>query len=148
MVNGSLTRSTVAGDEADRHGSDEASGPRPVVAARTSAGTASGMERLDVIQPARPKPAGGPGMPAATVRSLTASTFNVVYEDADEGWIYAHVPELPEVHTQGEDLDAARAMAMDALALVLEDRRARGEAAPQAARRRWKPSWPLSRTAR
>lgn len=58
-------------------------------------------------------------------------TFNVVYEDAGQGWIYAHVPELPEVHTQGEDLEAARAMAKDAIALVLEDRRARGEAIPQ-----------------
>ncbi len=58
-------------------------------------------------------------------------TFNVVYEDAGEGWIYAHVPELPEVHTQGEDLDAARSMVKDAIALVLEDRRVRGAAIPQ-----------------
>lgn len=57
-------------------------------------------------------------------------TFNVVFEDAGEGWIYAHVPELPEVHTQGEDLAAARAMVKDAIAEVLDDRRARGEAIP------------------
>lgn len=61
---------------------------------------------------------------------MTALTFNVVYE-AGDGWIYAHVPELPEVHTQGEDLAAAREMVKDAIALVLKDRRERGEAIPQ-----------------
>ena len=55
----------------------------------------------------------------------------MVYEDAGEGWVYAHVPELPEVHTQGESLDAARAMVKDAIALVLKERRVRGEAIPQ-----------------
>jgi predicted RNase H-like HicB family nuclease len=58
-------------------------------------------------------------------------TFNVVYEDAGEGWVYAHVPELPEVHTQGEGLDEARLMVRDAIELVLEDRRARGESIPE-----------------
>lgn len=62
---------------------------------------------------------------------MTALTFNVVYEDAGEGWVYAHVPELPEVQTQGEDLDDARAMVKDAIALVLEERRSRGEANPK-----------------
>jgi predicted RNase H-like HicB family nuclease len=57
-------------------------------------------------------------------------TFNVVYEDAGDGWIYAHVPELPEVQTQGEGLDDARAMVRDAIAVVLADRRARGEDIP------------------
>jgi predicted RNase H-like HicB family nuclease len=37
------------------------------------------------------------------------------------------VPELPEVHTQGKDLDEAREMVRDAIELVLEERRARGE---------------------
>jgi predicted RNase H-like HicB family nuclease len=41
-----------------------------------------------------------------------------------------HVPELPEVHTQGETLDQAREMVRDAIALVLEERGARGEAIP------------------
>jgi predicted RNase H-like HicB family nuclease len=49
----------------------------------------------------------------------------VVYEDAGEGWVYAHVPELPEVHTQGSGLEEARVMVKDAIALVLEERRAR-----------------------
>jgi predicted RNase H-like HicB family nuclease len=67
----------------------------------------------------------------ATLRAMGALTFNVVYEDAGEGWVYAHVPELPEVQTQGADLDDERVMAKDAIAMVLEERRARGEAIPQ-----------------
>jgi predicted RNase H-like HicB family nuclease len=49
----------------------------------------------------------------------------VVYEDAGEGWVYAHVPEPPEVHTQGSDLEEARVILKDVIALVLEERRAR-----------------------
>jgi predicted RNase H-like HicB family nuclease len=63
-------------------------------------------------------------------------TFNVVFEDAGDGWVYAHVPELPEVQTQGEDLDQAREMVRDAIEFVLEERRARGEAIPE-------PGWAL-----
>jgi predicted RNase H-like HicB family nuclease len=44
---------------------------------------------------------------------MPAHTFDVVYEDAGDGWVYAHVPELPEVHTQGETLDQARDMVRD-----------------------------------
>jgi len=61
---------------------------------------------------------------------VSALTFNAVFEDAGDGWVYAHVPELPEVHTQGEDLEQARAMVRDAIELVLEDRRGRGEPIP------------------
>jgi predicted RNase H-like HicB family nuclease len=57
-------------------------------------------------------------------------TFNVVYEEAGQGWVYAHVPELPEVHTQGENLQEARDMVRDAIRLVLQERRARGESIP------------------
>jgi len=39
---------------------------------------------------------------------VAALTFNVVYEDAGDGWVFAHVPELPEVHTQGPTPDYAR----------------------------------------
>jgi predicted RNase H-like HicB family nuclease len=45
--------------------------------------------------------------------------------------VYAHVPQLPEVQTQGENLDDARAMVKDAIAFVLEERRGRGEAIPR-----------------
>jgi predicted RNase H-like HicB family nuclease len=62
---------------------------------------------------------------------MSELTFNVVYENAGEGWVYAHVPELPEIHTQGEGLDEARLMARDAIALALEERRARGESIPK-----------------
>jgi predicted RNase H-like HicB family nuclease len=61
---------------------------------------------------------------------MSARTFNVVYEDAGDGWVYAHVPELPEVHTQGQGLDEARVMVRDAIELVLEERRAHGEPIP------------------
>jgi predicted RNase H-like HicB family nuclease len=70
------------------------------------------------------------GIVRATVPSMPAHTFNVVYEDAGDGWVYAHVQELPEVHTQGENLDHAREMVKDAIALVLDERRNRGEAIP------------------
>jgi predicted RNase H-like HicB family nuclease len=62
---------------------------------------------------------------------MSSLQFNVVYEDAGEGWVYAHVPELPEVHTQGKSLDRARMMVRDATEMVLEERRDRGEAIPQ-----------------
>ncbi len=65
-----------------------------------------------------------------TVFRMSALTFNAVYEDAGDGWVYAHVPELPEVHTQGESLQDAREMVRDAITLVLEERRGRGEAIP------------------
>lgn len=58
--------------------------------------------------------------------------FNAVFEDAGDGWVYAHVPALPEIHTQGEDLIEAREMVRDAIALVLEERRERDEAVPDA----------------
>jgi predicted RNase H-like HicB family nuclease len=71
-----------------------------------------------------------------TVGGVSALRFNVVYEDAGEGWVYAHVSELPEVQTQGEGLEQARAMVLEAIAMVLEERRARGELIP-------KPGWAL-----
>jgi len=63
-------------------------------------------------------------------RDMSALKFNVVFEDAGDGWVYAHVQELPEVHTQGEGLDDARIMVREAIELVLEDRRERGEEIP------------------
>ncbi len=57
--------------------------------------------------------------------------FNVVFEDAGHGWVYAHAPDLPEVQTQGESLDDARRMAREAIELVLDERLARGEPIPE-----------------
>ncbi len=71
-----------------------------------------------------------------TVARMSALRFNVVYEDAGDGWVYAHVSELPEVQTQGEDLEQARTMVLDAIAMVLDERRARGELIPE-------PGWAL-----
>jgi predicted RNase H-like HicB family nuclease len=61
---------------------------------------------------------------------MAGHTFNVVFENAGHGSVYAHFPELPEVHTQGETLDQGRVMVKDAIALVLDERRNRGEAIP------------------
>ncbi len=76
------------------------------------------------------------GRCCVTVLQMSALKFNVVYEDAGAGWVYAHVPELPEVQTQGEDLEQARSMVLDAISMVLDERRARGESIPQ-------PGWAL-----
>ena len=38
---------------------------------------------------------------ALRFHEMSALKFNVVFEDAGDGWVYAHVQELPEVHTQG-----------------------------------------------
>lgn len=61
---------------------------------------------------------------------MAAHSFSVVFEDAGDGWVYAHVPALPEVQTQGSSLDEAREMVRDAIGLVLDERRARGETIP------------------
>ncbi|MDP9383914.1 MAG: type II toxin-antitoxin system HicB family antitoxin [Actinomycetota bacterium] len=67
---------------------------------------------------------------------MDALAFNVVFEDAGDGWVYARVLELPEVQTQGESLDQAREMVRDAIVLVLDERRSRGEPIPE-------PGWAL-----
>ena len=61
---------------------------------------------------------------------MGALRFNVVFEDAGDGWVYAHVQELPEVHTQGEGLERRASDVREAIELVLEDRRERGEEIP------------------
>lgn len=67
----------------------------------------------------------------ASVYDVSALRYHAVFEDAGDGWVYAHVPELPEVHTQGDGLDEARAMVREAIEVVLADRRDRGEAIPK-----------------
>jgi predicted RNase H-like HicB family nuclease len=62
---------------------------------------------------------------------MAGRIFNVVFEDAGDGWVYAHVPELPEVQTQGESLEDARRMVREAIVLVLEERLGRGEEIPE-----------------
>ena len=47
-------------------------------------------------------------------------SFTVAYEPADEGGYVVTCPALPAVVTQGETLEEARAMATDAIHLVLQ----------------------------
>lgn len=60
-------------------------------------------------------------IPSNNLTSMPAYAFEPVYEDAGDGWVFAHVRGLPEVQTQGETLEQAREMVLDAIALVLEE---------------------------
>ena len=57
-------------------------------------------------------------------------TYTVVLKPMDEGGFLVHVPALPEVVTSGDTESEALDMAKDAIELVLESRRERGEAIP------------------
>src|SRR5258708_28695173 len=57
-------------------------------------------------------------------------SFTVLYEPAEEGGYVVTCPALPAVVTQGETLEEARAMAADAIHLVLQDLIEAGEAIP------------------
>jgi len=61
---------------------------------------------------------------------MSAIKFNTVFERDEAGFIYAHVPELPEVQTQGRTLDEAREMVRSAIGQALDLRRERGEPVP------------------
>jgi predicted RNase H-like HicB family nuclease len=61
---------------------------------------------------------------------MSASKFNAVFERDEAGFIYAHVPELPEVQTQGRTLEEAREMVRAAITHALELRQERGEPIP------------------
>lgn len=43
---------------------------------------------------------------------------NILYEDAEDGWIVASIPEVPGVFSQGRTRDEARANVFDALQLM------------------------------
>lgn len=45
--------------------------------------------------------------------------YTVVYEEIEDGWIMARVPELPGAVTQGKDREEAREMIKDAVELLL-----------------------------
>jgi len=57
-------------------------------------------------------------------------TFAVVLEPEDEGGFTVRVPAFPEIVTYGQDEREALAMAEDAIRLVIEDCKARGEPLP------------------
>jgi predicted RNase H-like HicB family nuclease len=53
--------------------------------------------------------------------------FTVVYTPIEDGWIMAQVPELPGAVTQGRDMDEAREMIQEAVALLLQSYRENAE---------------------
>jgi len=57
-------------------------------------------------------------------------TFSITLRPEPEGGFTVRVPALPEIVTYGEDEDEAMVMAKDAIELVLESRRERGEPVP------------------
>ena len=57
-------------------------------------------------------------------------TYTIVLEPMDEGGFLVHVPALPEVVTCGDTEDEALTMAREAIELVVESRRERGEDVP------------------
>lgn len=60
----------------------------------------------------------------------TSRTYNVILEPMEEGGFLVVVPALPEIVTGGDTEDEALAMAREAIELVLESRRERGEEIP------------------
>lgn len=57
--------------------------------------------------------------------------YTVFFEPAEEGGYIVHVPALPEICTEGDTLAEARAMAEDAIRLVVESNIERGEPIPE-----------------
>ena len=60
----------------------------------------------------------------------SSRTYTVILEPAEEGGYVVRVPALPEVVTEGDTEEEALAMAQDAIGLVMESRRERGEPIP------------------
>jgi predicted RNase H-like HicB family nuclease len=71
---------------------------------------------------------------------MSALRFNIIFEDAGEGSLYARVHELPEVDAQGEGRDHPRQMVHEAIRPKIEDRRERGKEIPATGWRLWSPS--------
>ena len=57
--------------------------------------------------------------------------YTVFYEPAEEGGYLVSVPSMPEICTEGDTLEEARAMAEDAIRLVIESNIKRGESIPE-----------------
>jgi antitoxin HicB len=56
--------------------------------------------------------------------------YTAIFEAAEEGGYIVTFPAIPELATQGETLDEARAMAIDCLRAFLESLRKDGEPLP------------------
>ena len=65
-----------------------------------------------------------------SIRVDATRTYSVILEPAEEGGFIVHLPALPEVVTEGDTEAEALAIAKDAIELVLESRRERGEPIP------------------
>ena len=61
---------------------------------------------------------------------MSRNRFTAVFERDEANFIYAHVPELPEVQTQGSTIEEAREMVRSAIEQALDLRRERGEPIP------------------
>ena len=55
-------------------------------------------------------PAGG-----ATLADVSDLDLTIIYEDGDDGWIVASIPEVQGVHSQGRNREEAREMVLSAL---------------------------------
>lgn len=53
--------------------------------------------------------------------------IELVFEPQEEGGYHVYAPELPGLHTQGDDIDDAMANAEEALALYVEGLREDGD---------------------
>ena len=53
--------------------------------------------------------------------------YTVVYQEIEDGWIMATVPELPGAVTQGKTMQEARLMIKEAVELLLESYRKHAE---------------------
>lgn len=56
-----------------------------------------------------------------------AQEIELVFEPQDEGGYHVYAPDLPGLHTQGDDLDDAMANANEAVVLYVEGLREDGE---------------------
>jgi predicted RNase H-like HicB family nuclease len=56
-----------------------------------------------------------------------ASEIELIFEPQEEGGFHVYAPELPGLHTQGDDLDDAMENATEAVALYIEGLREDGE---------------------
>ena len=58
--------------------------------------------------------------------------MTIVFEEGDEGWIVASIPEVPGANSQGRTREEARANVIDALRGILELRFEHADIAPAA----------------
>ncbi len=56
-----------------------------------------------------------------------AREIELIFEPQDEGGFHVYAPDLPGLHTQGEDLEDAMTNATEAVALYVEGLREDGE---------------------